>query len=136
MVDPGTALGIASLGLEVSKIILKLCNDFAGANRETTILRECNDDFAKVLERLRYLVDTHTTISQDDEDLINGLIARAKRVLTDVHRDLEKYRDKGGTGLNIRGRSRWVIRKDDVLDLIRRLESIKMTLNTMIQLIH
>lgn len=131
-------LGAASLGIQVFKDIYKFCNDFSGAEKETQVLAECNNDCRVVFERVQDLVANNTTLSNEDRALMNGLAKRATNMLAGIHKKLEKMRMMGGhtaSPSNIARRIRWIASKDDVLEMAKRLDAAKTTFLTMLQVI-
>lgn len=134
----GLVLGAVSLGMVVCEGIYTLCSDISGAEKETTQLRECNEDFKNVITRTKDLIDNRATIATVGRSSIQTLIIRATGILAGIQGDLEKFRRHDPKSLRSAVEAvKWAAyRKAKVLDMCTRLESVKSTLEAMLLIIH
>jgi vacuolar-type H+-ATPase catalytic subunit A/Vma1 len=133
----GTTIGAISLGIEVSKILYRFGTDYKEADRETSWLRQSNDDFRLVLARVQRIMDTHINISHDNKVLAISLITRAENMLAEIYRDLDKLQLSASKASisNIARKMRWTMSKENTLNLVDRLGSVSRTLQTMLDVI-
>lgn len=127
----GVALGVTSLGLEVYKTLRTFINDIKTADLDHSVLSERNDAFGKILNRLQTIVDDQLQdITEDDKRILADHVKRAENILASIHHDLLRYnfirnQTPSQKLKNVLTSSKWALRKDDIEDLVRRLDSVK-----------
>jgi hypothetical protein len=125
----GVALGAVSLGIQVYQTLGSFSTDFKNADNELRQLKDCNEDFGRILERVKKIVDAQPRVSQDEKRVIDNMYNHVTVILGTIDDELYKFMVKGHTTPKNTHKlllsAKWALNKSDVAKLVQRLDSVQ-----------